>query len=146
MYRTLVLLIALAAAASAAEAQDSWVRGDLIVGIRGTSLDQVNWDGLLRGELRTGLASLDSLIQRTGVLAITPLTTVREKPMIFLLQFGAEIDVPAMANLYMKDEHVEYAQANYAMPTAAQVTPWSVVKRPAARRSTGWEGVPRWTR
>jgi hypothetical protein len=135
MNRCRMLLLALAAVASAAEAQCTlpfeWVPGRLLVSIAEASLDQLDSEALLRGEPRTGLASLDTLIARTGVLAIEPFVfSISGSLHLLLLYFPESTDVCAMEALYARNEHVYLAEADYALPTAARATPWFLVKRP----------------
>jgi hypothetical protein len=132
MNRVLLLLMPLAAVSVSAEAQYPWsecVPGQVLISIKAASLDGLNSDGLLRGELRTGLASLDALIERTGVTFIEPLGFLNGVPDVFLLQFPESIDLPAMVAMYAQNEHVLLAEPNYPMPTAVRAAPWSLMKR-----------------
>jgi hypothetical protein len=65
-----------------------YVPGQVVLWIADGSLGQLNVDGLRRGELRTGLASLDTRIARTGVLSITPLDPSNGLLRVHLLQFS----------------------------------------------------------
>lgn len=142
MRRLLFLLAGLVALPGVATAQDEWVPGEIILWIKDASLDQVDSDALLRGELRTGLASLDSLMARTGVLGIAPLEPVGGKLKDHLLQFAEDIDVPAMAALYAQNEHVELAEPNFIYRTAVGAAPWSLVKRAACGMPAGTRALP----
>jgi hypothetical protein len=113
MNRILVLLAALAAVASAAEAQQQWVPDELVISLTEASLDQRDWEVPLRGEVGTGLASLDSLIQRTGVVAVTPLAGVTYQRERYLLRFAAATDPQITAVLYMQNEHVALAEPSW---------------------------------
>jgi hypothetical protein len=145
MNRSLVLLLALAAVSGSAEAQCpfGWVPGQMMLWVKDASLDQLNSDGLLRGELRTGLASLDSLIERTGVLSIRPLDSSNGLLELHLLQFPERTDVCAMAALYVQNEHVLLAEPAYLLPVAAvRAASWSLVKRVACGTPAGTEVLP----
>ena len=97
-----------------------WPPDELVVCMTSTSYEQfldILHKGLFQeGDLQTGLASLDTLIQRTGVIHLEYVAFG-----CFGVQFTADeadFDLPSMALLYMQNEHVWIADANGQAPLA----------------------------
>ena len=124
----LTLPLVLASLVGTGAVQDQWVPGEVIIVIREESLGDLNWGGLQRGELSTGLASLDSLIQRTGVLSIVELAPYTGDHRYYLLQFPSTISVPDMVALYQANEHIAIAEPNDINRTAVAPTSWAAMK------------------
>ena len=93
-----------------------WTNEGLLLLLRETSDERVDKEAIRRGELHTGLASLDSLLHRTGVLRIRG-----SRDGLYDLYFAkdANIDLLSVGFLYFQNEHVLIAEPNFLIPTAA---------------------------
>ena len=117
------------------------VPGQIIITVTESSFEQFDRDGILERNLTTGLASLDELNQREGVVRVEPITRLPDPilPVLkrqYQLYFPVEVDVARLLEEYAQNEHVALAEPNLYDPTteggeqsSVQSLTWGSTKR-----------------
>ena len=118
----------------------SWRPDELILVLTWPSyeqlIDRLDRGLFQEGDLQTGLASLDRLIHRTGVIRFRRISTYG-----FIVRFAAEeadFDLPSMALLYMQNDHVLGAEPNGGLrlaETSVYGASWGLIKHLNTQRS-----------
>ena len=109
------------------------VPGKLEIILKESSLAQFDREGVVQGSLITGLASLDSLNQQQGLLAIEapqldPRDTLIGPQLIYLFDFSPEADVEQLAELYSRNEHLDHVSPVIVYRTAVRLSSWGELK------------------
>ena len=113
---------------------DDYLPGKLEVILKESSLAQLDRDGIVKGSLITGLASLDSLNRQLGLLAIEapqldPRDTLIGPQLIYVLEFSPEADVGQLVELYRQCEHLDHVSPVLIYRTSVRPSSWGELKK-----------------